>query len=78
MIGGEHPSHRVDTGGFNRFPEAELWQDGGQALCQHTFAGSGRTDEQQVMSAGSSNFQRALCKVLTAHIGKVVFKLVCP
>ena len=30
------------------------------------------------MSAGSSNFQRALCKVLTAHIGKVVFKLVCP
>ena len=77
MVGGEHPSHRVDTGGFDRFPEAELWQDGRQALCQHTFTGSGRTDEQQIMSAGSSDFQRALCKVLTAHIGKVVFKLVC-
>ena len=50
----------------------------GRRFASILLSGSGRTDEQQVMSAGSSNFQRALCKVLTAHIGKVVFKLVCP
>jgi len=41
LVGGEHPGDRVDLGGFQRFGEARLGEDGRQAPGEHGLAAPG-------------------------------------
>ena len=73
---GKQACHRVNSSGFDCFLKAEFRQNGGQALCKHTFSGSGRSDEKKIMPACRSNFQRALSKSLSPNVLEVSIKVI--
>ena len=56
---------------LQRLIKSHIRQNRGQALGQHAFAGSGRTDQQDVMAAGRSCFQRFFRHKLARHVRKV-------
>ena len=43
----------------------------GNALGEHGFAGAGRADHQDVVTAGSGDFEGTLGGLLAAHVGEV-------
>ena len=76
VVGRKHPCNRVDAGSLDGFLKAELGQDGGQALGKHTFSGAGRSNQQQVVPAGSGNLQCPFGKSLSAHLTEVLSEAV--
>ncbi len=69
--GVEHAGDGVNLGGLQSLFEGERGEDGGQALGQHGFAGAGRADHQNVVAAGRGHFERALGRLLAAHVLEV-------
>ena len=67
---GQQASDAVDFAGLDGFPERKRRQDTGKALGQHGLAGTGRTDHQNVMSAGGSHLQSAAGSGLAADIAE--------
>ena len=65
------PGHRPDAGGLQGLPGGQVRQNGGQPFGQHGLAGTGRADEQQVMSAGGSDLQRPFYVLLPHHVPQV-------
>ena len=61
----------MNFGGFHRLFKAHYRQDGGQALGQHTFAGAGRADQQDIVPAGRGNFQGALGIFLSFYFAEI-------
>ena len=74
-FGIQHAGDGMDFGRLQRLFKIERSQDSRQPLGQHGFAGTGRPDHQNVVAAGSGDFQRALCGLLSAHIAKVERKM---
>src|ERR1700733_1633111 len=70
-LGVEDAGDGVDLGGLQRFFEAEGREDGGQALGEHGLAGTGRTDHEDVVTAGCGHFEGALGGMLAAHVGEI-------
>ena len=60
----KHPGDAVNLGGLQCFFQRQRRQNGGQTLGQHRFASPRRANQQNVMSAGSGNLQRALDRFL--------------
>src|SRR6202162_6632692 len=58
----------MNARGFNRFLERHGRQNGWEALCQHRFAGSRRTNEQNIVAARTRNFQGPLRCLLSMNI----------
>jgi hypothetical protein len=67
----EHSGDGVNLGGLESLFKRERRKDGGQALGQHGFARAGRPDHENVVAARRGHFQRALGRLLAAHIAKV-------
>src|SRR6185369_2547941 len=57
--GGKQASHGVDRGALERFIEGERRQDAAQAPREHGLSGARRTAQQQVVTAGGGNLERA-------------------
>ncbi len=66
------PDYTVDLCAFEGFFEFERRKNRRHALGEHRFARARRTDEQDVMTAGSSYFDGALRMRLAAHFAKVI------
>ena len=62
---------RIDRRRLQLFRRQHLGQNGGQALCEHAFAGARCADQQHVVAAARGDFERALCLCLSAHVGEV-------
>ena len=60
-----------DLGRFDGLFKRHARQDGRYALGQHGLAGTRRPDHQYVMAARRGHFQRALGRLLSAHIAEV-------
>ena len=71
----EHTRDAVNFGGLQCLFESKGRKDRRHALGQHGFAGAGRADHQNVVTAGRGHFQRALGGLLSAHIFEVDGKL---
>ena len=62
---------RSDHGHFEELGGRERRQDRGQPRRQHRFAGAGRPDHQQIVTAGRGHFERAFGAFLALDVGKV-------
>lgn len=65
----------VNAAGFESFLLGHGRENAGHTLSEHTFAGAGRSDENDVMSACGGDFEGAFCGALTfdlAEIGDVL------
>src|ERR1700739_2969968 len=69
--GMEDSSNGVDLGCLKRLFKRKGSKDGGQALGEHGLAGARRPDHEDVVAAGSGNFERALGCLLAADIFEV-------
>src|SRR6185369_15864952 len=76
LAGRKQPYDAVDLGRLQGFLQGERRQDGCQAFGQHRFAGSGRPDKQDVVTAGGGNFQGALYRFLAFDFGEIVLVIV--
>jgi hypothetical protein len=56
---------------FQRFRQGQIRQDCRQSLRQHRLAGSGWTDEDDIVSSGSGDFQGALYMLLAFDLVKI-------
>jgi hypothetical protein len=56
---------------FEEFCRRERRQDRRQPRRQHGFAGAGRTDHEQIVATGRSDFESALGAFLAFDIGEV-------
>ena len=63
----------MDLGGFECFLQSERREDGGHALGEHRFAGAGRTDKQNVVTAGGGDFEGAFDGFLAFDVGEIKF-----
>ena len=61
----------MHRGHLERLVEGERRQDSRHAPGHHRFAGAGRTDEQQVVTAGRGDFERAPREQLSADVGEI-------
>jgi hypothetical protein len=59
----------IDKSG--RFGRLQRRQDAGKPRGEHRFAGAGRADHEKVVSAGRSDFERALGAFLTLDVGEI-------
>ncbi len=57
--------------GFKGFFKGEWRKNGRHALGQHGFAGTGRTDHEDVVATGAGNFKGALGGLLAADVFKI-------
>ena len=69
--GVQHAGDGVNLGGFQSLLEGQRRQDRGQPLGQHGLARAGRADHENVVAAGRGHFQRALGRLLAAHIAEI-------
>jgi hypothetical protein len=60
----EESGDGVDAGGLDRFLLGHVGHDGGHAFGEHGFTGAGRADHDDVVSAGSGDFEGAFDVVL--------------
>src|SRR5690554_6759399 len=65
--------YAVYFGGFQGLVQGHWRQNGGQALGQHSLSRAGGTDQDDIMSASSSNFHTAFNALLPFYIGKIEF-----
>jgi hypothetical protein len=68
---GQESGHAVNSRRLERFIQRHGRENARQAAREHRLACSRRTDHQNVVSAGSSHFQRPLRRGLTPNIGEV-------
>lgn len=61
----------VDACGFQRFFKGHGGKNGGDSSGEHAFAGAGRTDHQDVVSASGGNFESSFDRGLAGDLGKV-------
>ena len=71
----EQANDAVNLRRFERLIQRQRRQDRRQPFCEHRLACAWRTEEQDVVSAGRGDFQRALDGLLTFHIGEIEFVL---
>ncbi len=64
-------ANAVNSGNFQTFGQSQFRQNSWQTSGQHGFAGTGRTDHQQIMPAGSRNFHRPFHNLLTLNISHI-------
>jgi hypothetical protein len=67
----QHARDRVDHAHLQRFRRIERRQQARQALRQHRLAGAGRSDHQQIVTAGGGNLDRPLRRLLPLDVGEV-------
>src|SRR5581483_7457707 len=67
----ENARYAVNLGGLQRLFKGEGRQDGGHALGQHGFAGAGRPNHENVVSASASNLERSLGGLLPPNVFEV-------
>ena len=67
----EHAGDAMNLGRLQRFFEGQRRHDGGHALGQHGLAAARRSDHQDVVPAGAGDLDRALGRVLSAHIFEI-------
>src|SRR5438270_9987995 len=67
----EYASNGVDLCGLQSFFETQRRKDARDALRQHRFARSWRTDHQDVMPSRTRYFEGSLCRELSSHITEV-------
>ena len=61
----------VDLGGFQSLGQCQIGKNGRQPFGQHGFAGTGRTDENDVVTAGGGDFEGAFDMLLAFDIVEV-------
>ena len=62
------PCNRVDGGCLDRLVERQRRQNAGEPPRQHGLARAGRSDHEQVVTAGRSDFQCAASERLTVEV----------
>ena len=62
---------RGDHRDFQQLGGCQRWQDGWEPRRQHRFAGTGRSDHEQVVPAGGGDFERALAALLALDVLQV-------
>ena len=67
----DQSGHRPDLRGFQQFLRRHRRQYAGQALRQHRLARARRPDEQQVVTAGGRDLERALRHLLALDLAQV-------
>ena len=75
LLGLEQSGDAMDAGGLERFIQSKRRQDGAEPLGDHTFARARRADENQIVPARGSDFQRTLHGFLPLHFGEVVLAI---
>ncbi len=58
----------MDLGGLQGLVQAQGRQNGGNPLREHGLSGTGRSDQDRVVSSGSRYFQRPLDVLLTLDV----------
>ncbi|MCU1285661.1 MAG: hypothetical protein JWO13_2011 [Acidobacteriales bacterium] len=71
----EDSGHTVNFCGLQCLFECERRENGGNPLGKHRFAGTGRPDHEDVVSASRRDFERAFGSVLSANIFEVYGKV---
>src|ERR1700737_3544568 len=61
----------MNARGFDRFFEGHGRKNGGDALGEHGFAGAGRSDEENIVTAGTGDLEGALGGLLAVNVAKV-------
>ena len=64
----EHAGHGLDHRDLQQFLRCQWRQQSRRAGGQHRLAGAGRADHEQIVPSGHSHFERALGRLLSAHI----------
>ncbi len=67
----EQPCDAVDGGTLEGFVQSQIGQDAWHSPGQHGLARAGRSDQQEVVSAGSGDFESALRRLLPTDLGQV-------
>ncbi len=67
----QQTGHRMHGGDLQRLVEGQRRQDPGQPPRHHRLAGTGRTDQQQVVAAGAGDLERAAREELAADVGEI-------
>ena len=70
-IGGQFVCYRINCGALQCFFISKIGQYGGEPFGKHTFAATGRTDEQNVVTACGGDLQGSACSFLPHNFGKV-------
>ena len=68
---GKLSGNGIDVGGLQHFLTGHCREDGRDAVGKHTLAGTGRTDEQDIMSPGSSKLHAGAGFLLSPDVGEV-------
>src|SRR5256885_7418894 len=71
----EYASHAMDFRRLQSFFERERRQNCWNALGQHGLSGARRADHQNVMTAGTGDFEGAFSRLLSANILKINRKM---
>lgn len=69
----QQTDNAVDLRDLQRLFERQRWKYCGEPFGQHRFAGSGRANQKNVMTAGGRNLQRAFHRFLAFDLGKIHF-----
>ncbi len=67
----EQAGNAVDFRDVERFAQRHRRQDRRKASREHRLSAAGRTDEQHVVTARRSDFQRTLCRELASHVRQI-------
>ena len=70
-LAADHAHDGVNLRDFQGLFPGHIRQNGGQPFGQHTLAGAGRSDEQNIVTACRRDFHSPLHILLTQHILKV-------
>ena len=76
LSGFQQADDAVDFRRFQRLVQSQRRQNRREPFCQHGFARARRADEQNIVSAGSGDFQRALHVFLAFDFGKIAVVIV--
>src|SRR5690348_3327278 len=67
----EDSGDAVDARRFDGFFERHRWKNRRNTLGEHRLASAGRADEENVVAAGTSDFERTLCGLLPADVAEI-------
>src|SRR6185437_8758627 len=67
----EDAGDAVNARGFDGLIKRHWWKNCGDTFGEHRFAGAGRPDEQNVVSAGTGDFESALGGLLSAYVAQI-------
>src|SRR5438552_2560820 len=71
LAGAKQTNDAVNLGCFERFFQGQWWKDCGEPLGEHRFAGAGRADQQDVVTARSGDFEGAFDGFLPLYFSEI-------